>query len=491
MSGRTSVIHHTDEALLPDPARVIARLFLPGEEFPHGRSRAGAVVARVLALSEAEAERAAADVIEKFSSRHQDLTDLLNTHASTISSHLQADVPMSQARNLLMGASFTAEYAIEGAALCNPSVVLHPDQSGMQPGQARVALSLRAIGEGHLSSLGFCTAVVGAGAWKFEPRGLPVVPGISHAATWSRDHLRAVLADQGRIDGLTHSVLAALPDNFTGVELEHALAEAHQDLLGRPGSAATLDGLRRLVASAYNVSFAHDVAISQQVLLPSAPDESNGLEDARLVRFVGDDGTVEYRATYTAYDGRMIAPRLLTSADLRTFRAHRLAGPAARNKGMALFPRLIGGRHWSLCRSDGESNCVAASDDGLVWGKPRVIHAPKASWEVVQVGNCGSPIEIDRGWLVLTHGVGPMRTYTIGAMLLDLDDPTRVIAQLKEPLLRGTDRERDGYVPNVLYSCGSMIHDGQLWLPYGIGDSRIGVAWAQVDELLAAMRSTG
>ncbi len=489
MSAQAPVIHHTDEALFPDPARVIARLFLPGEELPNGRSRASAVVGRVLALSEAEVERAAADVIEKFSLRHRDLINLLNTHASTISSHLQADVPMSRARTLLMGASFTAEYAIEGAALCNPSVVLHPDQSGMQSGRARLALSLRAIGEGHLSSLGFCTAVVSADAWEFEPRGLPIVAGTSHAATWSRNHLRAVLADQGRINGLAHSVLATLPDNFTAADLEHAFADASQDLLGRPGSAATLNELRRLVASVYEVSFADDVAISQQVLLPSAPDESNGLEDARLVRFVGDDGTVEYRATYTAYDGRAIAPRLLTSADLRTFRAHRLAGPAARNKGMALFPRLIAGRHWSLCRSDGESNCLARSDDGRVWGQPSVIQAPKAPWEVVQVGNCGSPIETDRGWLVLTHGVGPMRTYTIGAMLLELDDPTRVIAQLKEPLLQGTDRERYGYVPNVVYSCGSVIHDGRLWLPYGIGDSRIGVAWAQVDELLAAMCS--
>ncbi len=489
MSAQTPVIHHTEEALLPDPARVIARLFLPGEELPNGRSRASAVVARVLALSEAEVEQAAADVIEAFSCRHQEFIRLLNTHASTISSHLQAAIPMTQARTLLMGASFTAEYAIEGAALCNPSVVLHPDQSGLRPGHARVALSVRAIGEGHLSSLGFCTAVVGAGAWKFEPRKLPVVAGNSHAATWRRDHLRAVLADQGRINGLTHSVLAALPDNFTGTDLERALADAHHDLLDRPGSSATLDELRRLVASAYEVSFADDVALSQQVLLPSAPDESNGLEDARLVRFVGDDGTVEYRATYTAYDGRVIAPRLLTSADLRTFRAHRLAGPAARNKGMALFPRLIDGRHWSLCRSDGESNSVARSDDGLVWAKLSVIQAPKAPWEVVQSGNCGSPIETDHGWLVLTHGVGPMRTYTIGAMLLDLDDPTRVIARLEEPLLQGADSERYGYVPNVVYSCGSMIHDGQLWLPYGIGDSRIGVAWAQVDELLAAMRS--
>lgn len=245
------LMQHTDEVLLPDRARVITRLFLPGEELPNGRSRTGAVVARVLALSEGEVEQAAAALIEDFSCRHTDLVNVLAEHASTISSHLQTAVSMSRARALLMGASFTAEYAVEGAAVCNPSAVLHPDQSGLLSGQARLAVTVRAIGEGHLSSLGFCTAVVGAGpTWAFEPRALPVVLATSTAARWSREHLRAVLADQGRINGLTHSLLASLPDNFTAAGLEHALANGHQDLLRRPGSAATIDELRRVVASA-------------------------------------------------------------------------------------------------------------------------------------------------------------------------------------------------------------------------------------------------
>jgi predicted GH43/DUF377 family glycosyl hydrolase len=482
------LIHHTDEALRPDPTRVIARLFLPGEELPQGRSRSSAVVARVLALSDAEVEVAAAELLADFSARHHDFSRILADHASTVSSHLQTAVPMTEARALLMGASFTAEYAVEGAALCNPSAVLHPDQSGLTAGQARVAVSLRAIGEGHLSSLGFCSAVVGPGpAWRFEPRRTPVVTGTITATQWRTEQLRAVLTDQGRINGLAHSVLASLPETFTGARLERALADAHQDLLARPGSAATVDLLRHLVASAYEVAFSTEADLSQQILLPAAPEESNGMEDARFVRFVADDGTAEYRATYTAYDGRKIAPRLLTSPELRVFHAHRLAGPAARNKGMALFPRLVGGRYRSLCRSDGESNCLATSDDGFIWGKPELIQAPKAEWEVLQVGNCGPPIETDQGWLVLTHGVGPMRTYTIGAMLLDLEEPTRVLARLENPLLRGCPGERDGYVPNVVYSCGGIVHEGLLWLPYGIGDARIGVAWASVEELLAAM----
>ena len=215
------------------------------------------------------------------------------------------------------------------------------------------------------------------------------------------------------------------------------------------------------------------------------------MEDARFSRFVGDDGAVEYRATYTAYDGHQIAPRLLLSPDLRRFRTHRLAGGAARNKGMALFPRLVAGRHLALCRSDGENTSIACSADGYGWSDPHPLHAPAQPWEMLQVGNCGPPIETDRGWLVLTHGVGPMRTYSIGALLLDLDDPSRVLGRLADPLLAPSDGEHDGYVPNVVYSCGGLVHDGRLWLPYGIDDSRIGVAWVPLEELLAALTSTG
>jgi len=486
-----SLARRVEAQLAPDPARVVAKLFLPGEELPLGRSRTGAVIARVLALPEDEVERVAADLVVDFSQRHREYVDMLTDHASMMRLQAQSTPAMSEARLLVLGASFTAEYAVEGAALCNPSAVLHPDQSGLVDGQARVAVSLRGIGEGHISSVGFTSAVVGPGpSWTFESRALPIVAGSSAPAYWKKSHLRAVLTDEGRIDGLARSVLAHLPAVFTGVDLEHALAEERQDLLTMPGGQVTVELLRRLVGSAYAVGFPSDLELSQQVLLPSAPDESNGMEDARFVRFTADDGAVEYRATYTAFDGRKIAPRLLISPDLRTFQAHRLAGPAARNKGMALFPRMVGGRYRSLCRSDGESTSVATSVDGFVWSAPEVIQAPAASWEVLQVGNCGPPIETDRGWLVLTHGVGPMRIYSIGAILLDLEDPTQVIARLDRPFLQPTLAEQNGYVPNVVYSCGGLIHDGLLWLPYGIGDSRIGVVWASVDELLDEMTPT-
>jgi predicted GH43/DUF377 family glycosyl hydrolase len=486
-----SLARRVDAQLTPDPSRVVAKLFLPGEEWPPGNSRAGAVIARVLALPEDEVEKVAAELVVDFSERHREFTDMLDDHASMMRSQVQSTPAMSQARSLVLGASFTAEYAVEGAALCNPSAVLHPDQSGLAGGQARIAISLRGIGEGHISSVGFTSAIAGPGpTWTFEPRSLPIVAGSSTAAYWQKTHLRAVLADEGRIDGLARSVLGHLPAVFTGIDLEHALAEERQDLLATPGGQGTVALLRRLVSSAYSVGFPADLDLSQQVLLPSAPDESNGMEDARFVRFTTDDGSTEYRATYTAYDGRKIAPRLLISPDLRTFQAHRLAGPAARNKGMALFPRLVDGRYRSLCRSDGESTSIATSVDGFVWSAPELIAAPEAAWEVLQVGNCGPPIETDRGWLVLTHGVGPMRRYSIGAILLDLDDPTQVIGKLDRPFLQPTAEERNGYVPNVVYSCGGLVHAGLLWMPYGIGDSRIGVVWAPLDELLSEMTPT-
>jgi len=485
------IAHRIAAGLCPDPARVVARLFLPGEELGSARSRASQVVGRVMSLAEDEVERLAAGLLRDFGGRHHNYEELLRRHASIVSAHTEKAGELTAARTLLLGATFTAEYATEAAALCNPSAVLGPDQGGLRAGQARVALSVRGIGEGHISSIGFCSAVVGPGAqWSFEPRPLPVCVAETTPASWRKTHLHAVLADQGHLDELAKAVLHALPAEFEGVDLERALAEAHRDLLTRAGSAATADHLRKVVSSAYNASFARDTDLGQRILSPSADEESNGMEDARFTRFTADNGTAEYRATYTAYDGRRIAPRLLISPDLRVFRAQRLAGPAARNKGMALFPRKVHGRHLALCRSDGESTSLSSSADGYVWGRPVLLQEPSAPWQMLQVGNCGPPIETDQGWLVLTHGVGPMRVYVLGALLLDLDDPARVVGYSRTPLLSPGRDEQDGYVPNVLYSCGAFLHDGLVWIPYGIDDSRIGVAYAPLGEVLADMSTT-
>jgi len=473
--------------LHPDPARVVARLFLPGEELQLANSRAGQVVARVMSLPEPEVERLADALLRDFGGRHHNYRALLQRHASIVSAHIE-DAQLTPARTLVLGASFTAEYATEAAGLCNPSAVPHPDQHGLAAGQIRAAVSLRSIGEGHISSIAFCSAVLGPGPrWTFEPRPLPAVTAVTTAARWRRAHLRAVLADLGHLDELAAAVLHALAAEFDAVDLERALVEVHQDLMSRSGSTATVDLLRKLISSAYDTSFDEASELGQRVLMPSAEEEANGMEDARFTRFVDDDGTAEYRATYTAYDGRTIAPRLLVSSDLRVFHAHRMAGGAARNKGMALFPRTVRGRHLALCRSDGESTCLATSTDGYTWSQPAFLQGPRASWEILQVGNCGPPIETERGWLVLTHGVGPMRVYTIGALLLDRDDPRQVLARSTRPLLLPGAREQDGYVPNVVYSCGALLHDDLLWIPYGIDDSRIGVAYVPVDELLAEL----
>ena len=478
----------TGAQLHPDPARVLARLFLPGEQ-PHlAHSRAQEVVARVMALDDSEVDRLVGALLAAFSPRHPAYEELLVSHASVVASHVDGAAPLSRARTLLLGATFTAEYAVEGAAVCNPSAVLHPDQDGLAAGQARVAVSVRGIGEGHVSSIGFRTAIVGPGErWTWSPGGHTVSGGTTSIAPWRRAHLRAVLAAQGDVDELAHGVLRALPVRFTEAEFERAMSHVHPQLSARAEAAATSELLRRLVASTHVVEFDRGTTLAQRVIMPAAAAETNGMEDARFTRFVGADGTVEYRATYTAYDGRRIAPRLLSSPDLRVFHTHWLAGSAARNKGMALFPRLVNGRRLALCRSDGENLSLAASTDGLSWTVQQVVHAPAAAWETLQVGNCGPPIETEHGWLVLTHGVGAMRAYSIGAILLRLDDPSVVVGTLHHPVLEPEEGERDGYVPNVVYSCGGLIHDGRLWLPYGIGDARIGVAQVPVDELLAAL----
>jgi len=484
----SGLAHHTQAELRPALGRVIGRLFLPGEELRPGRSRASAIIERVLALSEADVDDLAAGLIQDFSARHRNCEQMLADHAAMVSSHIDAAITLTPARTVVLGACFTMEYAVEGAALCNPSAVVAPDQDGLLPGQLRVAVSVRSIGEGHLSSIGFASAVIGPGAnWVFEPRAMPPTVGVSRIAGWEREELRAVLTDLGRVTELAYAVLAVLPDSFDAQDLARVLMEVEPSLLARRGGQASADLLRGLVASGYHIDFPVDTQLSSRTLMPSSAEESNGIEDARFVRFVNGSGQVQYRATYTAYDGLHIAPRLLTSPDLRTFRAQRLTGPAARNKGMALFPRLIGGRHFSLCRSDGESTYVTSSADGLRWGKAELVRRPEQSWEILQVGNCGSPIETPEGWLVLTHGVGPMRVYRIGAMLLDLDDPTRVRRHLEQPLLQGNPGEREGYVPNVVYSCGGLVHDGRLWLPYGVGDARIGVAWIDLHEMIGAM----
>lgn len=475
-------------ALHAEPDRVIGQLFLPGEEPTVLHSRAADIVARVLALPTGETEEISAGLMRDFGARHPDLRALFLANADAVSSRLTDPGEMTESRRIVLGASFTAELAVEGAALCNPSAVEHPDQSGLDPGQLRIAIALRAIGEGHLSSIGFAEAVVGSGpTWTFQDRQRPPWRAQVSDGEWSIAHFRATAEHEGILNETSHAVLRELPPRFFASDIDAAAAAIPAELVSRSDSRRQIDVLRTLAASAYRATFPRETALSHRVLTPVAAEEHRGMEDARFVRFTDTDGTVQYRATYTAYDGHDIAPRLLVTSDLREFTAHRLVGDAAQNKGMALFPRPVDGRYLALCRTGGENISLAESEDGVTWTRIGKVHGPQEAWEIVQTGNCGPPLETEHGWLVLTHGVGPMRTYTLGALLLDLHDPTVVIGRSVAPILESRDDQRDGYVPNVAYSCGGLIHHGVLWIPIGIADSRIGVYSVEVADLLASL----
>ncbi|MEO6533129.1 MAG: glycosylase [Pseudolysinimonas sp.] len=474
--------------LQPDASRVIARLFLPGEGYTRTGSRAGEIMDRIQATPQDQLHTAAEQILATFDSRHEEFAELLRRHAATVAFRAGEIPPMDRDHEIVLGAAFTAEHSVEAASLCNPSAVVHPDQSGLAPGQLRLAVALRAIGEGHVSSIAFATAVVDpVTGWAFEERPLPLVPATVSDGDWTRAHFRASLESDGLLNEVSGAVARALPSSFRSSQIEKAIRDLPKELAQRHDTRTDLDVIRTMAWSAYRAGFEPSSSLGQRVLMPAASDETNGMEDARFVLFTHDDGRTEYRATYTAYNGRDIAPRLIVSPDLVEFVIHRLSGPAARNKGMALFPRTIDGTMFALARTDGENTSIARSTDGLSWTDAAVLHRPDELWEIVQTGNCGSPIETPDGWLVFVHGVGPMRQYSISAMLLDLDDPTIVRARLIAPLLQPLGDQREGYVPNVVYSCGAVQHDGTIWLPYGVGDQRIRVVSMQLDALLAAM----
>ncbi len=469
--------------LLPDASRVVADLFLPGESTPGAVSRTERVIARVLAMPRDELAAAAMRLEAEFGARHAGFDALLRANAEKVESE-----PLDDAVGLVLGAAFTAEYAIEGAALCNPSVVPDPDQTGVPEGGLRVVLSLRSIGEGHTSTISFCSAVIGPGrSWTFGARELPLARATISDGEWDVEHLRRALEHDGELTEVSHSVIQRLPAKLRRGDIDRAIRSLPGEFFNHAEARVRVEAIRVVSRSAYDAEFPAGSALSQRVLLPVSDEERRGLEDARFVRFTEDDGRETYRASYTAYDGRRISSRLIVTEDFERFSIHRLTGPATRTKGMAFFPRRVGGRLLALTRTDGESILLASSEDGLDWGGETIVAAPEQLWEIVQSGNCGSPIETDRGWLVLTHGVGPMRRYSIGALLLDLDDPAKVVARLDLPLLEPSGAYQDGYVPNVVYSCGGLVHDGLLWVPHGIGDGRIRVASVPLAELLGAM----
>jgi predicted GH43/DUF377 family glycosyl hydrolase len=448
------------------------------------------VLARVLATSEADATTLVDDVRARYAGRHRDLDAVLTGHYEQIAHRVPSVESVSPVHRDLIGAVFTSEYALEAAALFNPSVVPHPDQTGLAPGHLRFVLSLRAVGEGHISSVEFRTGVVdGSGAPRLDPPGTFVGTGLTRTRSRDRALFAAQLAEQGADRESASYLVAQLGSRFDDQDLEDALGALGRQAVTRLGGVHTAVLARQIALESYETTFPDDSRLAERVLWPWSPSESQGIEDLRLVRFTAQDGTLDYRGTYTAFDGERISPHMIHTPDFRRFAMTPLAGPAARDKGMALFPRQVGGRHVALSRWDRESNAVTMSDDGLCWDAATTLVTPTRTWQLIQTGNCGSPIETPAGWLVLTHGVGPMREYAIGALLLDLDDPTRVIGALREPLLRPAAEERDGYVPNVVYSCGALRHGDRLLLPYGASD--VAVRFAIVDLPLLLDRLSG
>lgn len=474
---------------LPDSHRVILKPFLPGDEvYPDGQSRIRHVVERILAMSPESVTQTLADVHEKFNPRHRDLDSALEASFRVVADRIPDPDLLSMQQRLLVGSYFSHEYSVEAAALTNPSMVPHPDQSGLDPGSTRFVMSLRAVGEGHISSIEFRSGVIDSNS------EITVDVPARHLSTPTR---RSPLYDKHsfttklrELEALNESatmVLDLLPDKFTMSHLEKSLAETdlHHDRW--PTGVQTARTIHWLASSNYASTFDEDSALSDRVIYPVGPTESRGMEDARFVRFTHDDGTVTYYATYTAFDGFKILPQLIETTDFLSFRISTLNGERAENKGMALFPRLIDGRYAALSRNDNENNYLMLSDHIRYWNDTQKIQVPDRPWELMQIGNCGSPIETEAGWLVVTHGVGPMRQYSLGAVLLDIDDPCRVIGHLKNPLLTAHEDERNGYVPNVVYSCGSMIHGDKLVLPYGFSDVGTRIALVPLGDLLTQL----
>jgi predicted GH43/DUF377 family glycosyl hydrolase len=478
-------VKRTAAILNPDQSRVLLRPFIPGNS-----QRVSTIVSRILALPDDEVKVLLNEICAEFAARHEDIERTFLLRYEQMREYLWAKGEVTHEQKLLIGSYFLAEYSLESSALFNPSIVAHPDQSGLAPGELRFILSLRATGEGHISSITFRTGVIHANQVieVFKPTGF-LTEAQQRNPVYQKDLFARKLDELGLSGDFTSRVMYALSPMFT---LEQLRTELNTEQFDLPEGTSRIEqeaaqGIWMLARSNYEVQFQPNLDLSQRVLFPATPSQRNGLEDARFVCFQREDGSKCYYATFTAFDGQVIMPELLETDDFLLFRFITLNGQAARNKGMAIFPRKINGRFAMLARQDNESIFLMSSDNIHFWNQNTLLLKPQFSWELVQIGNCGSPIETDAGWLVLSHGVGPMRRYCIGAFLLDRDDPSKVIGRLRKPLLSPNQSEREGYVPNVVYTCGALVHNGELILPYGLADHATGFATVPLAEVLAAM----
>lgn len=483
-------LKRTATILKPDQTRVLLRPFSPG-----GPERVSRIIGRIMSLPEDEVGPLLEEVSAEFSQRHQRIHSLFRERFEEVRELLPTDGDVSEPRRLLIGSYFLAEYSLESAALFNPSIVPHPDQTGLPSGALRFVLSLRATGEGHVSSITFRTGIIHPDQ-RIEvctPSGFLTEPRQIPNPVYEKALFERKLSELGLDGEFTRRVMHKLGDRFA---LEELRAGLQTEQFRLPDGMTQEDqnasqGIWILARSNYEVQFQPEEPMSERILFPATPSQRNGIEDARFVCFRNEDGARIYYATFTAFDGKVVVPELVETTDFLHFRFRTLNGPAAENKGMALFPRKIGGLYAMLSRQDNENIYLMFSDNIHFWNERTVLLEPTFPWELVQLGNCGSPIETDAGWLVLSHGVGAMRRYCIGAFLLDHDDPAKVIGRLREPLLKPNQNEREGYVPNVVYTCGALLHNGELIVPYGLADHATGFATVPLAEVLAAMERQG
>jgi predicted GH43/DUF377 family glycosyl hydrolase len=476
----------------PDATRVIARFLYMNDE------RSLTAIRSVLNMSENETSFALSQVLRDYSMRHRNISKIFEKHFNKLS-YLFDELGLkpgkvSQSRKALIGSYFTMEYSIESTAFFNPSIVEDPDQSELGPDEKRVILSFRAIGEGHISSIVFRSAII-------DKNNNLIIEPVGKMLAEAERIKRHIYNKQSFIKKLDEMsvfnnkispvfVLEKLGDSFTYGELKKAVEETRKTHQLSPNKELIINQMMWLALSHYEIEFSIDSAISERVIFPISDTERNGMEDARFVKFIEETGEVTYYATYTAYDGMSILPKLLATKNFYHFKGLPIHGELAHNKGMALFPRKIDGKYAMLCRIDGVNNYIAYSDNINIWREAKLIQKPKYIWEVIQVGNGGSPIETEEGWLVITHAVGPMREYVLGASLYELDNPEKEIGRLKTPLLVPNNEEREGYVPNVVYSCGSIIHNRNLIIPYGMSDYASTYASINLNELLNELKNS-
>lgn len=513
----------------PDPTRIIARFLYVNDD------RAADIIRKVLAMPESEVNIAMSQLLRGFSRRHRNISKIFEKHFAKMAPVFDKievnEEDLSVSQKALIGSYFTMEYSIESAAFFNPSVVEDPDQSETRPGEKRVIFSFRATGEGHISSVVFrsgvldkqsnlvlepvgkmlaeadvikrnsyCKKVFHNKLVEMQEAGSLISPAIfdkHDEAKGEGNSIPPVIVDKKDLTKDQHTnvssdfILDKLGATFTYGELMSSIDKARKSPEITQDQIKIINQMMWLASSHYEIYFSIDSAISERVIFPISATEQRGIEDARFVKFTDDNGEITYYATYTAYDGMVILPKLISTKDFYNFKILPLNGEIAQNKGMALFPRKIKGKYAMLCRIDGVNNYISYSESINIWREAKIIQQPKYPWELVQMGNAGSPIETDEGWLVITHAVGPMREYTLGASLYELDDPEKEIGRLTTPLMVPIESEREGYVPNVIYSCGSIIHNKDLIIPYAMSDHSSSYATVSLKSLLDELKASG